>query len=106
MSGNRSRSRGRTWPRVLVLLLALWVPGAHVQAQAAPAFAVTAQSAEHDVLDVLLRPPARTVHRADVPDRPAPLPRPAPGRPAARQRAGAPRLPYTAPLLRTVVLRC
>ena len=98
------RSRNRL--RVLVLLLALWVPGAHVQALAAPALAVAAETAEHDVFDTALRPPARAVHRADVPERPAPLPGPAPVRPAARPRPATPGTPYAPALLRTVVLRC
>ncbi|KOV75429.1 hypothetical protein ADL02_34675 [Streptomyces sp. NRRL WC-3723] len=88
------------------MLLALWVPGAHVPAQAVPDLAVAAETAEHDVLDTPLRPPARAIHRADAPERLAPLPTPAPARPAARPGPGAPRAPYTAPLLRTVVLRC
>ncbi len=89
-----------------MLLLALWVPGAHVPAQAVPDLAVAAETAEHDVLDTPLRPPARAVHRADAPERLAPLPTPAPARPAGRPGRAAPRAPYTAPLLRTVVLRC
>lgn len=91
---------------MLVLLLALWVPGAHFQAQAAPALTTVAEWAEHDVLDTLVRPPARAVHRADVPERPAPLPGPAPSRPPARPCPAEPGVPGTAPLLRTVVLRC
>ncbi|MFG2359239.1 hypothetical protein [Streptomyces sp. NPDC048521] len=106
MSRTTSIPRGRTWLRVLVLLLALWVPGAHVQAQAAPALGVAAETAEHDVLDTVLRPSARAVHRSDVPERPAPLPDPAPARPATHPCPGTPRAPYATPLLRTVVLRC
>ncbi|MEV5387433.1 hypothetical protein [Streptomyces sp. NPDC052721] len=106
MSRIRSTPRGRTWLRVVVLLLALWVPGAHGPAQAVPDLAVAAETAEHDVLDTPLRPPARSVHRADAPERLAPLPAPAPARPAARPGPAAHRAPYTAPLLRTVVLRC
>ncbi|MGW1168279.1 hypothetical protein [Streptomyces sp. NPDC002550] len=106
MSRTASVPRSRTWLRVLVLLLALWVPGAHVQAQAAPALGASAETFEHDVLDMLLRPPTPTLHRADVPERPAPLPDPAPARPAVRPRADTPRESCAAPLLRTVVLRC
>jgi hypothetical protein len=98
--------RPRAWLRLLVLLLALLVPGVHAQAQAAPAVAMSAETAEHDVLDTLLRPPARTVHRADAPERTAPLPDPAAARPPARPCPAAPRAPYAVPLLRTVVLRC
>ncbi|MET8771221.1 hypothetical protein [Streptomyces sp. NPDC004658] len=106
MSRSSSTPRSRTWLRVLVLLLALWVPGAHVPAQAFTDLAVAAETAEHDVLDTPLRPPARVIHRADAPERLAPLPAPAPARPAAPAGPAAPRAPYTAPLLRTVVLRC
>ncbi|MGW7816593.1 hypothetical protein ACWGLF_00390 [Streptomyces puniciscabiei] len=106
MSGTGSFPRGRTWLRVLVLLLALWVPGAHVQAEAAPALGASAETFDHDVLGTLLRPPAHAVHRADAPERPAPLPDPVPARPAARPCCGTPRVPYALPLLRTVVLRC
>ncbi|BCM68214.1 MULTISPECIES: hypothetical protein [Streptomyces] len=106
MSRNRSTPRSRTWLRVLVLLLALWVPGAHVPAQAVPDPVVAAETAEQDVLDTALRPAARAVHQTDAPERRAPLPDPAPARPAARPGPAAPRAPYTTPLLRTVVLRC
>ncbi|WP_031164602.1 hypothetical protein [Streptomyces durhamensis] len=106
MSRTPSRPRSRTWLRVLVLLLALWVPGVHAQAQAAPALGVSDEAFEHDVFDALVRPPARVVHRADAPERPAPLPDPGPARPAARTCHATPRVPYSPPLLRTVVLRC
>ncbi|WP_432020627.1 hypothetical protein [Streptomyces sp. 1222.5] len=106
MSRTANTPGGRARLRVLVLLLALWVPGAHVQALAAPSFTAAAETAEHEVLDTALRPPARAVHRADVPERPAPLPDPAPGRPAAPVRHPAPGTPYAPCLLRTVVLRC
>ncbi|KOV94178.1 hypothetical protein ADL04_25515 [Streptomyces sp. NRRL B-3648] len=92
--------------RVCVLLLALWVPGAHLSAQAAPYLSVAAETAEHETLCPALRPPCRAVHRADVPERPAPLPAPAPALPAARPRPAVPRTPGTPFLLRTVVLRC
>ncbi|MEV6117599.1 hypothetical protein AB0L59_35240 [Streptomyces sp. NPDC052109] len=106
MSGRAGRTRSRTWLRVLVLLLALWVPCAHAQAQAAPAFGASAETFEHDVLDTLLRPTAPAVHRDDVLERPAALPDPAPARPAARACPATPRVPYAPTLLRTVVLRC
>ncbi|MGW3441950.1 hypothetical protein [Streptomyces sp. NPDC001076] len=108
-TGRRPRS-GPAWPRALVLLLVLLLAGvptvAEALAVAAPA--VSAETVEHDVLDIPLRPPARAVHRADVPQRPAPLPGPAPAGPADRHRPcpAAPRPPYATPLLRTVVLRC
>jgi hypothetical protein len=106
VSGTTSILHSRTWLRVLVLLLALWVPGAHAQAQAAPALTAAAETAEHDGLDTALRPPSRTVHRADVPERPAPLPDPALGRPAPHPCLAAPGAPYAPALPRTVVLRC
>ncbi|GGS59356.1 hypothetical protein GCM10010206_21690 [Streptomyces cinerochromogenes] len=91
---------------MLVLVLALWVPGAHVPAPAVTDLVVAAETAEQDLLDTALRPPARVLHRADVPERRAPLPGPAPARPAARPSPAAARVPDTTPLLRTVVLRC
>ncbi|MEV5878735.1 hypothetical protein AB0L75_31810 [Streptomyces sp. NPDC052101] len=106
MSGIVGLPRSRTWLRVLVLLLALWVPCAHAQAQAAPALGLSAETFEHDDLDSLVRPPAHVVHQADEPDRLAPLSDPAPASPAARSWLGALRVPCAPPLLRTVVLRC
>ncbi|MFI9809825.1 hypothetical protein ACIHEJ_36815 [Streptomyces sp. NPDC052301] len=107
MSRTARSPRSRTWLRMLALLLALWVPGAHVQAQAAPALGAAAETFEHDVLGTLVRPCARAVHRADVPERPAPLSAPAsPARPAPRPCSTTPREPYAPALLRTVVLRC
>ncbi|WP_189263100.1 hypothetical protein [Streptomyces fuscichromogenes] len=109
-AGRRPRS-GPAWPRALVLLLVLLLAGVPTAAAALAAAAPTAsaETAEHDALDTPLRPPARVVHRADVPQRPAPLPDAAPAGPADRHRprpATAPRPPYATPLLRTVVLRC
>jgi hypothetical protein len=79
---------------------------AHVPAQAVPDLAVAAEADGHDIPDTPLRPAARAVHRADAPERLAPLPDPAPARPAARPCPATPRVPYAPPLLRTVVLRC
>ncbi|MFD8812256.1 hypothetical protein ACFV23_12445 [Streptomyces sp. NPDC059627] len=115
MSSGRPTGRrpwsGPAWPRALVLLLALLLVGVPTAAEAlaaATAAAASAETAEHDVLDTPLRPPARAVHRADVPQRPAPLPGAASAGPADRRRPcpTAPRPPYATPLLRTVVLRC
>ncbi|MEU5307702.1 hypothetical protein [Streptomyces sp. NPDC021562] len=100
---------------LVALLFALLLAGVPTAASAAPAAtapvtAAAAGTAEHDVPDTPLRPPARTVHRADVPQRPAPLPAAGSDDPAVRHRRpacpAAPRPPYPAPLLRTVVLRC
>ncbi len=92
---------------MLVLLLAVWVPGAHVQAQPAPAPAASAAASEHDHLDTLPRPPARVSRPAGAPERPSSLPGPAPAGAAAPPCPAAPRAPSAAVcLLRTVVLRC
>ncbi|MER6384073.1 hypothetical protein [Streptomyces sp. NPDC001250] len=106
MSRITGRTRSRTWLRVLVLLLALWVPCAHAQAQAAPALGLSAEAFEHEALDSLVRPPDSALHQADAPERPAPLPDPAPTGPTARMCPGTPRVAYAPLLLRTVVLRC
>ncbi|MEU2053030.1 hypothetical protein [Streptomyces bungoensis] len=83
----RRPPRHRAWPRLLVLLLALLVPGAHVQAQAAPvpAFAAGAAEHEHEVPGAVAWP---AVHAAP-PRGPAPAPR-APARPGARASGRAP----------------
>lgn len=104
----RRPPRHRAWPRLLVLLLALLVPGAHVQAQAAPGPALAAGAAEHEheVPGPAAWPSVHAAPRGDPPRRPAPLPGPAPGRPAARPCPAPQRPPHAVPLLRTVVLRC
>ncbi|MET9970313.1 hypothetical protein ABZZ80_31475 [Streptomyces sp. NPDC006356] len=115
----RRPSRSRAWLRVLVLLLALLVPGAHAQAHAtAPptaSFGSSGELAEHDVLDTVLRPPARPDRRsAASPGRrgPGPLPRsardarPCPARHAPPRPTYDSHLPPLPHLLRTVVLRC
>ncbi|MEU1480557.1 hypothetical protein [Streptomyces sp. NPDC005760] len=104
MSTVRRPPHRHTWLRALVLLLALLVPGAPAQIHAA--HVVAGETAEQDVLDTALRPPARTVHRATVRLRPAPRPEPAPGAPADRPHPAPPRPPYALPALRSVVLRC
>ncbi|MGC9537132.1 hypothetical protein [Streptomyces sp. UG1] len=107
MSTARRRSRSHTWLRVLVLLLALLVPGAHTQAHALPVAAGALEVAEHDVLDTALRPPARADRRSTVRRRPAGPPRrPAPAGTPTRPSHCAPPPPYVPHLLRTVVLRC
>ncbi|MFE3033725.1 hypothetical protein ACFXKY_19050 [Streptomyces canus] len=106
MSSVRRAPCSRDWLRVLVLLLALVVPGAHVQAHAMPPVPA-GELVEYDVLDTALRPPARTVHRTAVPLRPDPRPETVPGGPADRRPLPAsPRPPYALPALRSVVLRC
>ncbi|MFG2554487.1 hypothetical protein [Streptomyces sp. NPDC048581] len=101
--------RSRTWLRVLVLLLALLVPGAHAQAHAVPAMAAGVSgeaAAEHDALDTVLRPPARTDRRTTVRPCSTPPPKPAPSVPARLSHPAPPRPPYVPHILRTVVLRC
>ncbi|MFJ4202217.1 hypothetical protein ACIP2Y_21650 [Streptomyces sviceus] len=106
MSSVRRAPCSRDWLRVLVLLLALLVPGAHVQAHAMPPVSA-GELVEYDVLDTALRPPARAVHRAAaVPLRPVPWPEAVPGAPAGRPLPASPRPSYALPALRSVVLRC
>ncbi|MGW3985804.1 hypothetical protein [Streptomyces sp. NPDC004830] len=102
--------RRPVWPRVLVLLLALLLPGAHATAPGGPvAVTVAGESttAEADVLDTVLRPSARTTRRTEAAPRRAPLPaasRPAhPARPAAPGPAHPPHVPRPP---RSWVLRC
>jgi hypothetical protein len=94
------------WLRLLVLLLALLMPGAHAETHAAPV--VAGETVEDDGLDTPLRPPAHAAHRPAVPARPAPAPSPAPAPvvPRDRSRPAPPRPPYPLLALRTVVLRC
>ncbi|MFF7161653.1 hypothetical protein ACFZBP_09730 [Streptomyces sp. NPDC008086] len=117
----RRLSRSRAWLRALVLLLALLVPGAHAQAHAvavptvAGAMGSSGELAEPDVLDTVLRPPARP-DRRDAPRAgrrgPGPLPRSAHDARPCPPRTAPPRPSYDSPLpplphlLRTVVLRC
>ncbi|WP_128435431.1 hypothetical protein [Streptomyces cyaneus] len=103
--------RSRAWLRALVLLLVLLVPGAHAQAHAthmaSGASGSSGEVAEHDVLDTVLRPPARPDRRNTVRLRPAPLPKPAPpGVGACPPSPAPPRPPHVPHILRTVVLRC
>ncbi|MDQ0749624.1 hypothetical protein QF034_003855 [Streptomyces africanus] len=69
-------TRRTTWARVLVVLLALLVPGAHAEAHAGATAVVSGESTAvaYDVLDAALRPPARGARRTAVPLRPTPLP--------------------------------
>ncbi|MFF4030557.1 hypothetical protein ACFYZ2_12455 [Streptomyces sviceus] len=106
MSSVRRAPCGRDWLRVLVLLLALLVPGAPVQTDAMPPVPA-GEFVEYDVLDTALRPPARAVHRTVVPLRPAPRTETFPGVPADRRPLPAsPPPPSVWAALRSVVLRC
>ncbi|MFJ8466312.1 hypothetical protein [Streptomyces swartbergensis] len=101
-------TRRHTWPRVLVLLLALLVPGAHAEAHTGPTATVSGESTvvECDVLDTAPRPPARGTRRTAVPLRPAPLPSPPPAH-ATPHPAPVPPGPRRDPRpLRSEVLRC
>ncbi|MFE0812711.1 hypothetical protein ACFW4M_28950 [Streptomyces sp. NPDC058794] len=94
------------WLRVLVLLLALAVPCAHVTGQAAPPVTVAGASGggagEYDHLDTATRAPARSVRRGVLPPRVAPAPAAGP-----RQSSFAPTVPAGLPSTpRSVVLRC
>ncbi|MDG9710182.1 hypothetical protein [Streptomyces sp. DH10] len=102
-------TRRNTWVRVLVLLLALLVPGAHAEARTGPAATVSGESTavECDVLDTALRPPARGARRAVVPLRPTPLPGPEPAYAAPLPAPVPPARRYDDPRpLRSEVLRC
>ncbi|MEU6181960.1 hypothetical protein [Streptomyces coeruleorubidus] len=101
-------TRRHTWPRVLVLLLALLVPGAHAEAHTGPTATVSGESTavECDIPDTAQRPPARGARRAAVPMRPTPLPSTGPEY-GAPQPAPVPAGPRHDPRpLRSEVLRC
>ncbi|MET9910388.1 hypothetical protein ABZZ74_26905 [Streptomyces sp. NPDC006476] len=100
MSAARHLRRSRTWLRVLVLLLALLVPGETHTAAAVP---VSAECVQCDAAEAALPPVVRAAARAVVPLRPAPLPDPAPDEPGVPATTVLPRAPHA---LRTVVLRC
>ncbi|WP_328748592.1 hypothetical protein OHT57_24275 [Streptomyces sp. NBC_00285] len=108
MSTARRPPHSPTWLRTLVLLLALLLPGAPVQAHEAPV-AAAGEIAGYDVLDAALRPPARAADRPAVPLRPAPRQEMAPGAGGDRPVPALPRPPLVLPTLaalRSVVLRC
>ncbi|PAZ16700.1 hypothetical protein CLM62_07145 [Streptomyces sp. SA15] len=102
--------RRHAWPRLLVLLLALLVPGAHAGAQVVPVGAVAGEGGaaafEYDAFDTVLRPAPRGTARPVVPLRPAPVPEPEPPAPTARPLPVPPRVPHALHALRSVVLRC
>ncbi|MGW0771689.1 hypothetical protein [Streptomyces sp. NPDC002676] len=111
MSTARRLPRSRAWLRVLVLLLALLVPGARAEACAAPvASGETVEydgpyDALYDAPGLAVRPPAGAVRRTAVPLSPAPLAAPASAA-AEHPLPAAPPPPYTLRTLRSVVLRC
>ncbi|MFF0890265.1 hypothetical protein [Streptomyces sp. NPDC003456] len=101
--------RRHLWPRVLVLLLALLLPGAHATTSLGPVLTVAGESttAEADVLDTALRPPARATRRTKA--TPRRTPRPAAFRPARTARPSAPvppGPPHDPRPPRSWVLRC
>lgn len=93
---------------MLVLLLALLVPGAHAEAHAGPMASVSAESTaiECDVLDTALRPPARGARRTAVPLRPAPLPTSGPAYTAPHRVPVPPAARHDPRPLCSEVLRC
>ncbi|GGW67809.1 MULTISPECIES: hypothetical protein [Streptomyces] len=100
----RNLPRRRSWPRVLVLLLAVLVPTAPAAVSAPPSVA-TAETAEYDAPDAP-RPTRATARRAvDPRPRPAPAAAVRPGR-ALPLPPRPPHRPALLDLRRTVVLRC
>ncbi|MER6350015.1 hypothetical protein ACWC10_30350 [Streptomyces sp. NPDC001595] len=104
MSAAPSLPRSRTWLRVCVLLLALLIPGAHIEAAGTPV--VAGEAAEADLTEAALRPMTRTAQRAVVRHRPVRPAAPAPGAPVAATTGPLPAPPYLPPAPRYVVLRC
>ncbi|MFG3272432.1 hypothetical protein [Streptomyces luteogriseus] len=100
--------RRHAWLRVLVLLLALLVPGAHAEAHTGWTAAVSGESTtvECDLLDTALRPPARAARRTADPLSPAPLPVPGPASTARHPVSVPPSPPIDPRPLRSEVLRC
>ncbi|MGA5202944.1 hypothetical protein [Streptomyces variegatus] len=100
--------RRHAWPRVLVLLLALLVPGAHAEAHTGPTATVSGESTtvECDLLDTAPRPPARASRRTAVPPASAPLPGPGPASTAQRSVPVPASPPHAPRPLRSEVLRC
>ncbi|WP_104778989.1 MULTISPECIES: hypothetical protein [Streptomyces] len=100
--------RRHAWLRVLVLLLALLVPGAHAEAHSGGTAPLSGENTtvECDLLDTALRPPARGVRRVAAPPAPAPLPGPEPAHAAPRPVPVPPTAPHAPRPLRSEVLRC
>jgi hypothetical protein len=100
----RSRNWPRVWLRVLVILLALLMPGAPVAAAGLPVVvAATPEVTEGDPSEAALRPVTRGPRPPVVTRRPTP-PGPAPVRPPLL--LPVPPSPYPLSALRCVVLRC
>jgi hypothetical protein len=102
------RTRRLSWPRVLVLLLALLVPGAHAAAHTLPAAPLAGESTtvEYDTFDTVLRPTGRGARRAAGPPRPAPFTGPAPACTARRPVPVPPGPAHPPRPPRSEVLRC
>ncbi|MFB6850321.1 hypothetical protein ACFCXS_36530 [Streptomyces sp. NPDC056373] len=100
--------RRHAWLRVLVLLLALLVPGAHAEAHSGWTAPVSGENTtvECDLLDTALRPPARGVRRVAAPPAPAPLPNPGPAHATQRSVRVPPSAPHGPRPPRSEVLRC
>ncbi|MFI6810689.1 hypothetical protein ACIBO6_37840 [Streptomyces luteogriseus] len=100
--------RRHAWLRVLVLLLALLVPGAHAEAHTGWTTPVSGESTtvECDLLDTVPRPAARAARRTTVPLSPAPLPAPGPASTAQHPVPVPPSPPLDPRPLRSEVLRC
>ncbi|MFJ9739301.1 hypothetical protein [Streptomyces sp. NPDC101166] len=110
MSTARRLPRSRRWLRVLVLLLAVVVPGAAAEAAAVPALsAAVVETAELDGFDAAPRLPYGGACRAVAPARPSSRPARTPAAPPGRllpPRACPPYALDVSDVLRTVVLRC
>ncbi|MGW0191238.1 hypothetical protein ACWDV7_36740 [Streptomyces sp. NPDC003362] len=106
MSAAPSLPRSRAGLRVLVLLLALLIPGSHVEATGMPVAA--GEVAEADLVVVAPRPVVRSARRAAVPRPPLRTGATGPARclPGHLPAAPPPAPPYTLRTLRSVVLRC
>ncbi|KOX00810.1 hypothetical protein ADK65_12275 [Streptomyces sp. NRRL B-1140] len=94
--------------RVLVLLLALLVPGAHAEAHPGWTAPVSGENTtvECDLLDTAPRPPARGARRVAVPPGPAPLPGPGAAYAAQPSLPVPPGPPHDPRPPRSEVLRC
>ncbi|MER5834530.1 hypothetical protein ABT116_27790 [Streptomyces sp. NPDC002130] len=94
--------------RVLVLLLALLVPGAHAEAHTGWTAPVSGENTtvECDLFDTALRPPARGARRVAVPPATAPFPAPGPSYAAQRSVPVPPNPPHGPRPPRSEVLRC